>query len=76
MQVIKIFMFILLAINMNANSENKLTVDAINFSAEDQKNLVVFSGDVKMNRVNDKLYADKLVIKLKENIDNSGTKEP
>ena len=67
MQVIKIFMFILLAINMNANSENKLTVDAINFSAEDQKNLVVFSGDVKMNRVNDKLYADKLVIKLKEN---------
>ncbi|MBT4572887.1 MAG: hypothetical protein HOG72_00360, partial [Campylobacteraceae bacterium] len=76
MQVIKIFMFILLAINMNANSKNKLTVDAINFSAEDQKNLVVFSGDVKMNRVNDKLYADKLVIKLKENIDNSGTKEP
>jgi lipopolysaccharide export system protein LptA len=76
MKWIKVIVLLLIVVNIYAkNSTDSLTIDAINFSAEDTKNLIVFSGDVKMNRVNDKLYANKLVIKLQVNKDTK-SKEP
>lgn len=76
MNLKKILMvFLLVSVALFANEQNRLTIDAINFSADDKKNLIVFNGDVKMKRVQDKLNADKLVVNLKEN-KKTNKKEP
>ncbi|MBL6969808.1 MAG: lipopolysaccharide transport periplasmic protein LptA [Campylobacterales bacterium] len=57
-------------------AENKLTIDAQNFSAEDQKNVIIFTGDVKMKRYKDIINANKLVINLKQLSKLNTKKEP
>jgi lipopolysaccharide export system protein LptA len=77
MIIIKVFLFIIvITINIYATAKKQLTINAINFSAEDNKNLIIFNGDVKMNRIDDKLHSDKLIIKLKKVSKDDNSKEP
>ncbi len=66
----------ILVVMLFGESENKLTIDAQNFSAKDQENIIIFTGDVKMKRYKDILYANKLVINLKQISKTNTKKEP
>jgi lipopolysaccharide export system protein LptA len=58
----KLFLFILVTTTLFA--KETLTIDAKKFVAEDTKNIVIFTGDVKMKKGSDKINAQKLVIDL------------
>lgn len=45
-------------------AENKLIIDSNNFEAYDEKGIAIFTGDVKMVRIKDKLNAQKVVVYL------------
>lgn len=72
----KFFIYILLISSLAFSSEaskNKLIIDADKFEAYDNKGLSVFTGNVKMTRINDKLNADKIEVYMtpkKEGVQN------
>lgn len=45
-------------------TENKLIIDSNNFEAYDEKGIAIFTGNVKMVRIKDKLNAQKVVVYL------------
>ncbi len=47
-----------------ANSEDKLIIDSNNFESDDSKGIAIFTGDVKMIRIKDKLNANKVEVYL------------
>jgi lipopolysaccharide export system protein LptA len=73
MKLNKIIIIFLFVINLYGNSTDLLTIKAINFSVNETKNLILFSGDVKMDRINDKLYANELVVKTQKDVETNDT---
>lgn len=52
------------------NSKNKLIIDADKFEAYDNKGLSIFTGNVKMSRMKDKINADKIEVYMTPKKDN------
>jgi lipopolysaccharide export system protein LptA len=75
MTILKLFTLLILATNIYANNLNILTIDAINFSANDNNNMIIFNGDVNMTKDKDNLKANKLVIYFRVSPKDSKTKE-
>lgn len=60
--VMKFFMCLILNITVLQAEENFLNIDAKHFESNEQKNILIFTGDVNMTKNNDILLAQKLVI--------------
>jgi lipopolysaccharide export system protein LptA len=54
-------------------SQDKLIIDANNFEADDQKGIAIFTGNVKVTKIKDKLNSDKLVVEMTTNSQNEQT---
>ncbi|WP_419769630.1 MAG: LptA/OstA family protein [Candidatus Marinarcus sp.] len=72
------FLFCLLVmVNVLFAAEDKLIIDANKFEAYDQKGIAIFTGDVKMTRIKDKLDANEVIVYLTPNPDGKAKqKEP
>lgn len=73
----KILWIFLLLMGTLFAAEDKLIIDSNSFEANDGKGIAIFTGDVKMTRIQDKLNAQKVVVYLapKEN-GKASTREP
>lgn len=58
-----------------ANSEDKLIIDSNNFVSDDAKGIAIFTGDVKMLRIKDKLNANKVEVYLNTPNDQNQKRE-
>lgn len=54
-------------------AQDKLIIDANNFEADDQKGIAIFTGNVKVTKIKDKLNSDKLVVEMTTNAQNEKT---
>ncbi|MCK9337960.1 MAG: lipopolysaccharide transport periplasmic protein LptA [Arcobacteraceae bacterium] len=54
-------------------AQDNLIIDANNFEADDQKGIAIFTGNVKVTKIKDKLNSDKLVVEMTTNSQNEKT---
>jgi lipopolysaccharide transport protein LptA len=74
--MLKIFTLLVFCfITLNAE-ENYLNIKAMHFDADQQKDILNFSGDVKMTKNNDVLICQKLVINTESSKENPNKKVP
>lgn len=72
----KIFTLLLFCVMLLNAEENYLNINAMHFDADQQKDILHFSGDVKMTKNNDILICQKLVINTESSKENPNKKIP
>ena len=76
MRKIKSIVFLLLSITALSGEENYLDIDAKHFESETEKNILRFSGDVKMTKNKDILLCQKLLINTEPSAKDPNKKIP
>ncbi|MCK9162236.1 MAG: lipopolysaccharide transport periplasmic protein LptA [Arcobacter butzleri] len=56
-------------------ADNQLIIDSNFFEADDQKGVAIFTGNVKVTKIEDKLNCDKLVVNMIKDNQNQQTPE-
>jgi lipopolysaccharide export system protein LptA len=56
-------------------TQNKLIIDSNSFESQDNNGILIFTGNVKMTRLKDKLDANKVVVYLSQKQEGSSNKE-
>jgi len=74
--IIRICVLFILNVTLLNGEENYLNIDAKHFESNQQKNILTFTGDVKMTKNKDILICQKLVINTVNSVENPDKKIP